>query len=175
MIKTKRLILRPVSINDAQDIYDYSSDEEVTKMVTYDTYTSIEDAYQSLNHFFLNRDPNVQFEAMAIVDKNTQKMIGTCDASALFRKDMAEVGYVLHKDYWHKGIMTEAMRAYCQWLFEEKGLRRLELTHDPRNIGSKKVAEKLGFVYEGKRRAYIKIEGAYSDMPYYSLLKGDLK
>ena len=175
MIETKRLILRPVSINDAQDIYEYSSDEEVTKMVTYDTYTSMEDAYQSLNHFFLNRDPNVQFEAMAIVDKNTQKMIGTCDASALFRKDMAEVGYVLHKDYWHKGIMTEAMRAYCQWLFEEKGLRRLELTHDPRNIGSKKVAEKLGFVYEGKRRAYIKIEGAYSDMPYYSLLKGDLK
>lgn len=174
MLETKRLYLRPVTIEDAEDMYAYSSDETVTRFVTYDTYTSMQDAYDSINHFFLNRDPSIQHQALAIVDKKTHKMIGTCDASKIFQTDMVEVGYVLHRDYWNKGIMSEAMRAYCLWLFEEKNIRRLELTHDPRNIGSKKVAQKLGFVYEGKRRAYIKIDGVYQDMPYYSLLKGDL-
>ena len=69
MIETKRLILRPIEYGDAESLYAYSSDPLVTEMVTYDTYTSMDDAYDSLENFFLNRNPNVQFEALAIVLK----------------------------------------------------------------------------------------------------------
>ncbi len=174
MLETKHLILRPITLEDAQDLYDYSSDPLVTEMVTYDTYSSIDDAYTSLKYFFLNRDPKVQFEAMAIVDKETGKMIGTCDASKIFNVDNVEVGYVLNRDFWNKGYMSEAMKVYCLWLFEDKKIRRIELTHNPKNIASKRVAEKTGFIYEGNRRGYTKIDDTYTDMPYYSLLKGDL-
>lgn len=175
MLETNRLILRPVKREDAEAIYAYASDVETTRFVTFDTYKSMDDAYNSLDHFFLNRDPKVQFEALAIVLKENNKMIGTVDASKIYRKDNVEVGYVLHKDYWNQGIMSEAMKTYCKWLFEEKGIRRIELTHVPVNTGSKRVAEKVGFVFEGDRRAFEKIDDAYVDMPYYSLLEGDLK
>ena len=174
MIETKRLILRPVVYEDAQAIYDYSSDRDVVRYVTYDQYQSMDDAYDSLRSFFLNRDPDKQFEAMAIVLKKNNKMIGTCDTSSIFREDMVELGYVLHKDYWNQGIMSEAAYAMCQWLFKEKDIRRIEVTHDPRNIASKRVIEKVGFKFEGLRRAYTAIDNKYQDMPYYSLLEEDI-
>jgi [ribosomal protein S5]-alanine N-acetyltransferase len=57
VIETSRLILRPVCRDDAESIFAYSSDEETTRYVTYDTYRSMDDAYVSLDRFFLNRDP----------------------------------------------------------------------------------------------------------------------
>ncbi len=175
MIETKRLILRPIEYGDAESLYAYSSDPLVTEMVTYDTYTSMDDAYDSLENFFLNRNPKVQFEALAIVLKENGRMIGTVDSGPIMRGDTVEVGYVLHRDYWNQGIMSEAVHAYVRYLLNDKGLRRLEITHLPQNIGSKRVIEKVGFVYEGNRRAYAKFYNEYVDMPYYSLLKGDLK
>lgn len=174
MIETKRLVLRPVKRSDAEDIYEYSSDPDVTRFVTYDTYSSLSDAYTSLDHFFLNRDLKTHFEALAIVDKSTNKMIGTVDASKIFNTDNVEVGYVLNRDYWNQGIMSEALAAYCDYLFNEKSIRRIELSHVKRNLGSKRVAEKVGFVFEGFRREYGIVNGRYEDMPFYSLLKGDL-
>ncbi len=175
MIETERLILRPVLREDAESIYAYSSDEETIRYVTYDRYESMDDAYASLDNFFLNRDHDTWFEALAIVIKETGTMIGTVDASRVRRGDDVEIGYVMHKDYWNQGIMTEAVTAYCEWLFKEKGIRRIEVTHFPINIGSKRVVEKVGFVYEGLRRAYALVDGEYIDMPYYSLLERDLK
>lgn len=174
MIETSRLILRPVCRDDAKSIFAYSSDEETTRYVTYDTYRSMDDAYVSLDRFFLNRDPETWFEAMAIVLKDCGTMIGTVDASCIRRGDEVEIGYVIHRDYWNQGIMSEAVLAYCEWLFKKKGIRRIEVTHLPVNIGSKRVAEKVGFVYEGIRRAYMLVDGEYLDMPYYSLLERDL-
>ena len=174
MIETERLILREIKIEDALDMYEYSSDEMTNRYVTYDLYKSIDDAYNSINYFFLNRDETKQLNAFAIVYKENNKMIGTVDASSIFKEDNVEVGYVLNRDYWNKGLMTEAMEVYLRYLINEKKIRRIELSHHPKNIGSQKVALKLGFVYEGLRREYIKFDGEYIDIPYYSLLEGDL-
>ncbi len=175
MIETERLILRPVAYEDAESIYAYASDAETTKWVTFDTYKSIEDAYWALDNFFLNRNPEEWFEALAIVDKESGRMIGTIDASRVRPNNSVEIGYIMHKDFWNKGIMSEAVKAYCIWLFEEKGIRRLELTHIIENIGSKNVALKNGFVFEGIRRDYGMENGKHVDLPYYSLLERDIK
>mgnify|MGYP001163256768 FL=1 len=175
MLETERLILRPVQIEDAEDMYAYASDPLVTEMVTFDTYTSMQDAYDSINTFFLNRDPNTHFEALAIVDKESLRMIGTVDAGKVVRGDMVELGYILHRDFWNRGIMTEAARRYIQYLFDDKGIRRIEVSHHPKNMASKRVIEKLGFVFEGVRRQYVKFGDSYADVPYYSLLKGELR
>lgn len=175
MLETERLILRPVERSDASAIYRYSSDPRVTEFVTYDTYSSMDDAYNSLDHFFLNRDPEKQFEALALVLKENNEMIGTVDSGPLRFGDMVEIGYVLHRDYWNLGLMSEAVDAYVRYLFDEKNIRRIEISHIAENVGSKRVIEKTGFVYEGVRRQYAKFKDTYVDIPYYSLLKGDLK
>ncbi|NLC65082.1 MAG: GNAT family N-acetyltransferase [Erysipelothrix sp.] len=175
MLETDRLILRPIEKDDAQALYEYSSDPLVTEYVSYNTYKSMHDAYDSLQHFFLNRDPNKHFNALAIILKESQRMIGTVDSGPIQMGDTVEIGYVLHRDYWNQGLMTEAVMCYVRHLFEDKNIRRIEITHLKQNEGSRRVIEKVGFVYEGDRRQHTKFGDTYVDMPFYSLLKGDLK
>lgn len=83
VLETQRLILRPVIYENAQSFYDYASDEETTQYVTFDTYTSMQNAYDSLDHVFLNRDPKLQLDAFAIIDRESNRMIGTVDSSSI--------------------------------------------------------------------------------------------
>lgn len=175
VLETQRLILRPVIYEDAQSIYDYVSDEETTQYVTFDTYTSMQNAYDSLDHVFLNRDPKLQLDAFAIIDRESNRMIGTVDSSSIKANKSVELGYIIHKDFWNKGLTTEAVKACCEWLIYERGIRRIEITHLPQNIASKKVILKCGFVFEGVRRAYTFHNGESVDLPFYSLIERDLK
>lgn len=175
MIETERLILRPVKYEDAESIHAYASDEETTRYVTFNTYTSMQDAFDSLEHFFLNRNPKEWIEAYAIIDKESGRMIGTVDPSKTTESKSVELGYIIHKDFWNRGITTEAVKAFCKWLIKEKDIRRIEITHLPENIASKKVILKSGFVFEGFRREYRLYNGKFIDLPFYSLLERDLK
>lgn len=172
-LETKRLILRPVAVEDMQAIYDYSSDELVTQYVSYDTYTSMADAQWAMDHLFMNRDPLVQFDAYALVHKETKRMIGTVDFGRIRFGDITEVGYVMHREFWGQGLMTEALKAACLEVFKH-GIRRIEVCHYEGNIGSKRVIEKTGFVFEGIKRQFAKTDKGYLDCPFYSLLKGDI-
>jgi len=58
-----------------------------------------------------------------------------------------EIGYVLSKDYWGRGLMTEAVRAVIRWLFEDVGLDFIIIGHYTRNDRSRRVIEKCGFRY----------------------------
>jgi len=79
----------------------------------------------------------------------------------------AELGFGIAKDYWRKGFMSEAVSAIIQFSFDDLKLRRLEVGIDPRNIASSKVAEKLGFVFEGiQREKWCDIEEITSEATY---------
>ena len=171
IVETDRLILRPVTYEDAEDLYDYCSDVEVTKYLTFPTYKSMEDAYTSLDKFFLSRGDNL--EAYAIVLKENNKMIGTVDPLA-FHNGISEIGYVINRNYWGNGYMTEAVIKTCEELFK-LGIRRIEVCHHPDNMRSKRVIEKCGFVYEGLRRKYRKFGDRYFDLMFYSLFEEDVK
>jgi len=58
-----------------------------------------------------------------------------------------ELGYVLSKDYWGKGLMPEAVKAVIDWLFNEVKLDFIIVGHFDRNAQSKRVVEKCGFQY----------------------------
>lgn len=174
MLETERLILRTVVYDDASAIFDYCKDEETTRYVRFKRHVTIEDTYEQLEKTFLNRDPKKRLDAFAIVDKKSGRMIGTVDASEFKDNNSVELGYMIHKDFWNKGVMTEAVSCVARWLILEKDLHRIELTHNIENEASKKVALKCGFVFEGIRRAYRLVDGEYIDLPFYSLLKRDL-
>ena len=144
------ILLRPVRYDDYEDIFDYASDDEVTKTLAWDSYQSIDDAIQAVQNVFLVRPSKGIPAAYAIYHKADQKMIGTVDFFQVdWAKATGEIGYVLHRRYWNRGYMTRACQALIDYGFQQLRLKVIDIRHLAENIGSKRVIEKCGFRYVG--------------------------
>ncbi|MBM6618815.1 GNAT family N-acetyltransferase [Bacillus suaedaesalsae] len=173
-LETKRLILRKLRKDDIQDMFEYGSNDEVTKYVSWYTYQSITDAQLFLDHI-LQQYEDGSGAFWGIEDKETNKLIGTIDFVAWNRKHRkAEIGYILSQDYWGKGLMTEAAQAVIQFGFEKMNLVRIEARCLLENIGSEKVMQKAGMQYEGTLRKSMLLKEKHRDIKLYSILKDDI-
>jgi RimJ/RimL family protein N-acetyltransferase len=85
-----------------------------------------------------------------------------------------EIGYVVAPPARGRGVAGRAIRLLARWAFDEVGLMRLEAWIDPANAPSVRVAERLGFTYEGIRRSVHFKENQRADMAVYSLLPDEL-
>lgn len=147
-IQTERLILRAFKQSDLNDFFEYASVEGVGERAGWKHHESIDESQQILNNF-INDD-----KTFAIVLKSNQKVIGSLGVEEYSLEDKLtefnnyngrEIGYVLSKEYWNKGIMTEAVKAIISYLFEEINLDFLLCGYYDFNIQSKRVQEKCGF------------------------------
>ena len=147
-IETDRLILRPFMQEDLQDFYEYAKVEGVGEMAGWHHHESIEKSQEKLNGFIL------EDKTFAIVYKQNNKVIGSLGVeeygleeklSEFFDYKGREIGYVLSKDYWGRGIMPEAVKAVIKYLFKEKDLDFLTCGYYDFNSQSKRVQEKCGF------------------------------
>lgn len=107
-----------------------------------------------------------------VADLSSDKLIGT---STLFNFHLesrrAEIGYALHRDRWGKGYMQEALTALLNYAFDEMNLYRVEADVDPRNAGSIRTVERLGFTQEGYLRQRWQVAGEIQDALFFGLLK----
>jgi aminoglycoside 6'-N-acetyltransferase len=85
----------------------------------------------------------------------------------------AEIGYTLATAYQGNGYATEALRSMLELLFIERGLRRISAECDARNLRSARLLQRLGFQYEGRRRAHTWIKGEWTDDLLFGLLAED--
>ena len=147
-IETERLILRPITLADAEDLFEYASNRDTTYFVTFNPYDSIEDAYFSIANFFMAQP----LGKYGIELKDEQKFIGTVD---LFNfdsaKQVAEIGYILNPKYHRKGYMTEAAAALLDLGFNTLELEKIYAMCDSRNDASSGVMKKLGMKQEATR------------------------
>ncbi|CAM3612549.1 GNAT family N-acetyltransferase [Erysipelothrix urinaevulpis] len=171
LLETERLILRGLKKEDAEAMYDYASNIDVASFTSFQPHTSLDETKHIIETVFLSRPQKNWPEAFALVDKKTKKMIGTCDFWPVMGNDCFEMGYVLHKDYWHQGLMTEAVQGVLRFAFEEYGVRRMSIRHKSNNARSQRVIEKIGFIYEGMHQAVFIENAEVVDMKYYRLLK----
>ncbi|MGB7603920.1 MAG: GNAT family N-acetyltransferase [Lutisporaceae bacterium] len=82
-----------------------------------------------------------------------------------------EIGYNIFKSEDRgKGYTSEALKLFSAYLFELKIIHRLEVHADMKNIGSRRVAEKCGFTFEGTKREAVFSRGKYCDLAIYSML-----
>jgi ribosomal-protein-alanine N-acetyltransferase len=86
---------------------------------------------------------------------------------------MAHLGYCIGKEWWHLGIMTEALGSVIKYLFEEVGMNRIEARHDTNNPNSGKVMLKCGMKYEGTMRQADMNNQGLSDCSLYAILAED--
>ncbi len=148
-IETKRLVLRGFRADDLSDFYDYAKVEGVGECAGWSHHKSIEESREILSKFI--EDKNV----FAVVDKGSGKVIGSVgikdpDEATVSRfpdVKVKEIGYVLAKDYWGKGLMTEAAQAVVCYCFDELNLDAVSARYFVGNDRSRRVIEKCGFEY----------------------------
>ncbi|SES18291.1 ribosomal-protein-alanine N-acetyltransferase [Gracilibacillus ureilyticus] len=172
-LETDRLILRKVTMEDVEDMYIYGSDEEVSKYVTWDTHQSLKDT-KGFVQFILNQYETGQVAPWGIEYKENRKFIGTIDFITWEPEhNRAEIGYVISKQYWGKGLTAEAAREIIRFGFNSMDLIRIQARCVSENTGSKRVMEKAGMSLEGIMRKGMVIKGKHRDIKLYSIIKGE--
>jgi len=173
-LETERLILRRISVNDAEAMYNnWASDDIVTKYVTWPKHESVE-ATRGLLEIWEKEYENDSCYRWAIVLKDENKVIGTIDVVRVNEADeTAEIGYCISHEYWSKGIVTEAAKKVVEYLLNEVGFYRVEAQHHLDNPASGKVMQKIGMKYEGVIRGARIVKGEHIDVAMYAILKID--
>ena len=149
ILETDRLILRAWEITDLDDFFEYASVEGVGEKAGWEHHKSKDKSLEILKMFIEEK------KVFAIVLKENQKVIGSIGIEELSEeldKDLdnllgRELGYVLNKDYWNKGIMKEAVSKVVDYCFNTLKLNFLMASYFNHNIASKKVLENLNFKF----------------------------
>jgi [ribosomal protein S5]-alanine N-acetyltransferase len=144
-IETKRLLLRPLELNDAEDMFEYASKPENIGYVGFKPHESLDETKATITNQFLSKPEKRMPETWAIVLKENQKMIGTIDFHTLNKRNFeGEVGYILNMDYWNQGLTSEALKAVLDFGFKTFQLNSITAKCHPLNYASSKVMIKAG-------------------------------
>ena len=172
-IETPRLILRQAKMEDAEAMFhNWANDPEVTKYLTWPSHADVEVTKSVIANWVESYNKDNYYHWM-IVSKETAEPIGSIMANTMGRAESAHIGYCIGKDWWHQGIMSEALQAVMDFLFDEVGYHRVEAMHDSNNPHSGAVMRKCGMKYEGTLRMADKNNQGICDACYYGLLKND--
>jgi len=146
ILTTERLILRPWQESDAEDLYTYARDPEVGPPARWPPHTSVENSREIIINILSAPD------TFAVCGKDNRpigsiglKHKGNTDMTD--RDDECELGYWLGKLFWGQGIIPEAAREILRYAFEDLGMRAVWCGYYDGNTKSRRVQEKLGFVY----------------------------
>ncbi len=144
-LETKRLRLRKLQENDAPKIFNgWANDPEVTKFLTWDPHETIATTQAILTSWLVAYDEE-QTVRYGIESKATGELMGMIDI-VKFWGGFPVIGYVLAKQYWSEGYMTEAFSAVIAYLFE-LGYQKIFIEAEDENIGSNAVIKKNGFEF----------------------------
>ncbi|MDT8903723.1 GNAT family N-acetyltransferase [Anaeroselena agilis] len=170
-IETARLTLREIVSGDAALLHRYWSDEDVTEFMVLDRFTKIEDTVQMIV-LLAGLFADGSGVRWAVVRKEDGAVLGTCGFHNLKPEHFrAEVGYEMGKEYWGRGLMTEALTAILGYGIEAMDFNRVEAFVNAGNIRSLRILEKLGFRLDGTLREYERARGVFVDQHCLSLLR----
>lgn len=170
-IQTQRMLLRKFRREDSKDMLVYLSDPEVMKHYGIAPFSSEQDAADEIKWYdsLIEQGLGIRW---AITLGEDGPVIGSCGFHNLARRhNRADLGYELSRDYWGRGLMTEAIRAILAYGFTELELNRIQALVEPGNEASIAMLRKLGFTQEGLLAEYEYTLGKYDDLWMFSLLK----
>lgn len=151
-LKTDRLSLRKAKLADAEAIFrQYATDPEVTKYVSWRAHRNLEETRDYMRMCSLAWDVGKAFHWVieCAADKQVMgMMIARVDA------EKWELGYVLARQHWGRGFMTEALKELIAWALKQKDIYRVWAVCDVDNLASARVMEKSGMRREGVLRRW---------------------
>lgn len=169
--ETERLVLRPYSLDDFEAFHDMHSRDDVARYLPWETRDeqASREALQRHQTVVLEKDDDAV--TLAGFDKETGRLVGEF---ILFLRSVqhrgGEVGYVLHPDFWGRGLATEGARAMLEIGFDLMGMHRVIARIEARNTGSAAVLERLGMRREALLVKNEWFKGEWSTEADYALL-----
>lgn len=173
-LETDRLVLRQLKYEDGEVIQAYFT-EELAKY--YDWWPKTIADGRGFVRFFKTGYEEEQSIRWGITLKPYDKVIGTCGFSDFDHFSRAELGYELSMEHWHKGIMSEALKALIPFGFNEIEMHRIQASIFPENTASIRLLERFGFKKEGilRQYTYIKHRDVWEDCLVMALLKNETR
>lgn len=150
ILHTQRLIIRPIQIDDLDDVYEYSSTPNVGPNAGWKPHESKEETLEIMNTIFFDKET-----VWGIGLKEIGKIIGSIgliDDPKRQYNLVKMIGYAMSESYWGQGIMTEATNEVLRFGFEELHLEAISAYCFPFNQRSRNILEKRNFAYEGTLR-----------------------
>ena len=153
ILETQRLILRHLERSDLDSLVALYSDPEVRRYFPEGTLT-YEETKEELEWFLNGHPKHPELGLWATIHRKTGQFIGRCGLLpwTIDGRFEVEVAYMLAKEYWGQGLGTEAAQAILDYGFERLQLPRLICLIDRDNLASKRVAEKIGMIFEKEGR-----------------------
>jgi RimJ/RimL family protein N-acetyltransferase len=172
-VRTVRLLLRPITYDDVEDLVAYRSLESVCRYVPFepmDAAVVAADLDRGVSHGAIAGEGDFLKLGCELVGTGT--VIGDvvlCLASVAHR--CGEIGWVLHPEHSGQGYASEAAHALLHLGFDELGLHRVIARVDARNDASLRLAERLGMRREAHLIRNEWFKGAWSDEVDFALLE----
>lgn len=172
-LETKRLIIRPISLNDKNEIFEYRSDAEINKCQGWIPKT-IEDVETFIGKVAKHINVPKTWFQFVIIEIESQKIVGDLGIH-FFDNDnrQVEIGCTLNKDFQHKGYATESIKRVIDYLFKELNKHRIITSIDPGNKNSIRLVERIGFRKEAHFVESLLINGKWGDDLIYAMIEKD--
>ncbi len=164
-----------MTLDDAEAIFAYASNPEVARYTLWDTHRSLEDSTAFLERV-LGEYGSGGEPVWGIVYKGDGRFVGTCGMLGISADHArAGLGYAIHREYWGRGLVPEAVRAMLRFGFERMSLNRIEARCIAENTASARVMEKAGMTCEGTLRQREFIKGAHRHIKLFAILRGEFR
>mmetsp|Transcript_25698 Transcript_25698/g.43287 ORF Transcript_25698/g.43287 Transcript_25698/m.43287 type:complete len:213 (-) Transcript_25698:148-786(-) len=192
VLRSSRTILRPVLLSDADDVFQFRGDYEVTKYNSGQAFASVEQASKLISSMIDDYDTKKCVRWGITIPESTQAppvdndlVDSAVTSAALPVRGMVgfnywdqtdhrgSVGLELHREEWGKGLMTEALTAVINFGFDKMNLNRIEAGVSIYNEKSLNLLKRLCFVVEGVQREQYYEDGKYHDLVQLALLRRD--
>lgn len=172
--ETPRLTLRPVGTGDAQALFDaYASDPQATTYLSWRTHETVDETTGFLEEAEAGWDGGREF-IWAIVTRDDGRPVGAISATDTAHG--VEIGYVLARPLWGKGLVSEALAALMRWLQGERSVYRVWAYCAVGHQRSARVLERSGMTYEGTLRRWVVLPNLAAepcDAQVYSWVRED--
>lgn len=174
-LQTERLILRRFVDSDAEAMFqNWASSAENLTYVTWDPHPDVEVTRNSIRNWVGSyTNPNYYKWAICLKE-NPKQVIGDISIVEMNENDSScEIGYVLGKDYWGRGIMTEALKAVLDFCFTQAGFQKVRARYASLNPASGRVMEKAGMSYLKTVANGVERKCYLADLIYYQISRED--
>ncbi|GKU27406.1 GNAT family N-acetyltransferase [Clostridium folliculivorans] len=175
ILESSNLILRRIEETDIKEVFEIYNNENVFEFCGIIPKNNIYTVKNMIGHFERDYNKKSRIKWGIFSKHHGNKLVGIIEAMDFNQKvDMVTVGYFLAERYWGNGIASEALSLLIKFLFETANINRIQAEVMPKNMASKHVLIKNGFMKEGLlRQASLWSGKGVVDLEIYGFLKED--
>ncbi len=175
VLETERLVLRPYTLADAPSVQRMCGDRAIAATTLAIPHPYPDGAAEQWISTHAESFRQGTEAVLAITPKPDGQVVGSIAISVSKNHRRGELGYMVAREHWNHGYCTEAARAIIDYGFGVLGLNRIQAMHFPGNLASGRVMQKLGMTKEGLLRQYVSNRGAFEDVFFFSMLRGEFE